>query len=214
VKSLYKQPLEDESQKKALRRQILFEGIETDYVAPNPGLVQHRQYVGLLRALIRDAVMHVPGVRGLERDLLSLEARYEHEGDGFLTVALPSLGKAIDLGISDGWFTCPTGFEKIRGGAIPKLFQGLLCAVFDAKTGEYIGVDGERNVYYVSVIRQLLYFFKKLSDDAERAEMLDRKAKEDFVKCDHEIGTIAPFGLITSNVSAIMFFEHLMCSKN
>jgi hypothetical protein len=166
----------------------------------------------LLRAAIQDVVRFVPGVKGLERDLLSLEARYEHEGIGFLTVALPALGKSLDLGLSRGRFTCPTGFEKIRGGAIPKLFQGLLCNVFDAKTGEYIGCEGTKDVYYVSVLRQLLYFFKKYSPSTDRADLLDKKAKEDFAKCDREIGTIAPFDRITSNVSAISFFEVLMTS--
>jgi hypothetical protein len=166
----------------------------------------------LLRAVTRDVIRFVPGVKGLERDLVSLEARYEHEGIGFLTVALPALGKALDRGLSDGRFTCPSGFEKIRGGAIPKLFQGLLCNVFDAKTGEYISCEGTKDVYYVSVLRQLLYFFKKFNPSTDRADLLDKKAKEDFAKCDREIGTLAPFDMITSNVSAIMFFEVLMTS--
>jgi len=187
-----------------LRRQVLFEP-ETKARSGDPLKL-------LLRAAIQDVVRFVPGVKGLERDLLSLEARYEHEGVGFLTVALPSLGKALDRGLSDGWFTCPTGFEKVRGGAIPKLFQGLLCNVFDAKTGEYIGCEGTRDVYYVSILRQLLYFFKKYSPSTDREELLDKKAKEDFAKCDREIGTIAPFDLITSNVLPISFFEVLMTS--
>jgi hypothetical protein len=176
----------------------------------------------LLRAAIHDVLRFVPGVRGLEKDLLSLEARFEHEGIGFLTVALPTLGKALDRGISDGWFTCPTGFERVRGGALPRLFSGLLCNVFDSKTGQYLSnEDAERSnsrhdemIYYVSILRQLLYFFKKFSPDSDREEILDHKAKEDFARCDREIGTIAPFELITSPESAIMFFELLMSSKN
>jgi hypothetical protein len=188
-----------------LRRRILYEDSGTEIRSSDSMKL-------LLRAGIQDVVRFVPGVKGLERDLISLEARYEHEGIGFLTVALPALGKALDRGLSDGWFTCPTGFEKVRGGAIPKLFQGLLCNVFDAKTGEYISCEGTKDVYYVSVLRQLLYFFRKFSPSTDRADLLDKKAKEDFVKCDNEIGTIAPFAGITSNASAIMFFEVLMTS--
>lgn len=183
---------------------------------------QHYVLKLLLRSAIRDVLRFVPGVRGLEKDLLSLEARFEHEGIGFLTVALPALGKALDRGISDGWFTCPTGFVKVRGGAIPRLFSGLLCNVFDSKTGQYLigeGFDGQSDlhsgtVYYVSILRQLLYLFKKFSPTSEKEEILDHKAKEDFAKCDREIGTIAPFEWTTSPESAIMFFELSMSSKN
>lgn len=54
----------------------------------------------LLRSLLTDVKRLHPEVRGLDRDLLTIEARVEHEGIGFLTIALPSLGKRLDTSLS------------------------------------------------------------------------------------------------------------------
>lgn len=114
----------------------------------------------LLRSLIIDMNRFLPGTRGLARDIVTLEARLEHEGTSFLAVALSALGKALDRGLSTGRFACPEGFKTARGKKIPLLFGGVFCKVFDETTG-----DLERTLsvtVQVSLLRQLLYFLEEV----------------------------------------------------
>lgn len=114
----------------------------------------------LLRSLLVDISRFLPGTRGLERDIVTLEARIEHEGTSFLAVALSSLGKALDRGLSDGRFTIPDGFKTAKGKKIPLLFGGIFCKVFDETTGE---LESEVAITLeVSLLRQLLYFLEEV----------------------------------------------------
>lgn len=93
--------------------------------------------IDLLLTLVgNDLRRLMPDVKGLERDVISLKKRYENEGDGFLTIALPAFCQALDRGLADGKFACPRGLSKVPGGAIPRLFSGMLCKVFDIETGD------------------------------------------------------------------------------
>lgn len=142
----------------------------------------------LLTALLVDTRRLLPEVKGLERDKITLEARFKNEGIGFLSVALPSLGKAFDQGLDCGRFTCPPGFRQ--GGAIPRLFSGMLCEVFDPITGD---CRSSASPEYIRCIRELLYFFKKFTPSADRNELLDRNARREFTQCDLEIVGLADF---------------------
>jgi hypothetical protein len=117
-------------------------------------------------------------------------ARFEDEGIGFLTVALPSLGKAFDKGLDEGRFTCPPGFS--RKGSIPKLFSGMICNVFDAKTGL---LREDASSEYIKCIRECLYFFKKFTPSDDRRELLESRAFSEFAALDKSIQSIAPFRL-------------------
>jgi len=145
---------------------------------------------GILRCLLADAKRLLPEARGLERDLLTLEARFKDEGIGFLSVALPSLGKSLDLGIEKKRFTCPDGFRKLKGGAIPRLFSGMFCEIFDPNSGDY---KSNASVEYVSIIRQLCYFCKKFTPTDDVNQQLASEARASFVQCDNEISGIAGF---------------------
>jgi len=91
--------------------------------------------IALLSSLLEDFQRLEPGVMHLDRDLKTIEARFEHEGYGFLTVTLPSLCDALDQGLVQGRLACPSSFKKMKGGALPRFLSGLLCHVFDPKTG-------------------------------------------------------------------------------
>lgn len=117
----------------------------------------------ILRGLVDDTTRFLPGTRGLQRDLVTLEARLEHEGVAVLSVALANLGKAFDKGISEGSFACPVGFKKAKGKKIPLLFGGIFCIVFDSTTGLLVK---ERNLTLeISLLRQLLYFLEEACYD-------------------------------------------------
>lgn len=130
----------------------------------------------LLQSLLID-FSRLSGVKGTERDLLSLSERFENEGYGFLTIALPALCDSLERGLATGQFTCPRGFKTTRGGAIPRLFSGMFREVFDIKSGKL----GEcPRVDMVKNLRQILRIFKKLQPDDGRLEKVDRYTKSEF----------------------------------
>jgi len=120
----------------------------------------HLIHKSILRSLLTDVDRLRPGTKGLERDLVTLEARIEHEGVGFLSVTLGILGQAIEVGLSNGTFTCPKGFKRARGSKIPLLYSGVLGDVFDSVTGDLVK---ERDCTEdVLILRQLLYFLEEV----------------------------------------------------
>lgn len=114
----------------------------------------------ILRSLLTDVDRLRPGTKGLDRDLITLEARLEHEGVSFLSVTLCTLGKAFDKGLSEGTFTCPVGLKKAKGSMIPLIFSGVMGDVFDPSTGDLVkGRDCREDVF---ILRQLLYFLEEV----------------------------------------------------
>lgn len=114
----------------------------------------------ILRSLLTDVVRLRPGTRGLARDLITLEARLEHEGVSFLSVALCTLGKALDKGLSNGTFVCPVGLKRRPGSKNPLLFEGIFDDVFYPKSGD---LRKDRDLTEdVKILRQLLYFLEEV----------------------------------------------------
>jgi len=124
------------------------------------------------------------GLKGLDRDLVTIEMRFKHEGWGFLSLTLPILGNAIDYGLSVGRFTCPTNFSKVRGGSIPKLLSGLICNVFDPITGLLLDSPHEHSV---KSLREICFLFKKITVTQKREELLHVQAVQGFISTDDSI---------------------------
>lgn len=141
----------------------------------------------LLSALLDDFRRLEPDVRHLDRDLKTIEARFEHEGYGFLTVTLPSMCDALDQGLKHGRFACPTSFKRKPGEALPRFLSGLLCNVFDSKTGL---LKDNPSIGSLKCLREILRLFKKLPLSGEREELLDRAAKGSFRQCDESIANV------------------------
>lgn len=140
--------------------------------------------VQLLRSLLTDVSRLHPGVRGLDRDIITIEKRVEHEGFSFLSKAMPTLSDALLVGLSTGLFTCPEGFKTIPKGRIPRLFSGIFCDVFDPYTGL---LRNDPPIDCIITIYQICRIFKKcLSTDLE-SDKLNEKAVKDFFKADSEI---------------------------
>lgn len=133
--------------------------------------------LGLLISLLTDVKRLEPDVKGLDRDILTIKARFKHEGNGFLSVALAALCDSVDYGLAYGGFACPSHFSRCGEGALPKLFSGLLCKVFDEKSGNLkecppIGV--------IKCLREALKLFKKLRLGEARDKTLHLKAVRAF----------------------------------
>lgn len=144
--------------------------------------------VTLLSSLFDDVKRLEPSVKGFDRDIRTVETRFKHEGYGFFAVTLLALGDAFDLGISTGQFTCPTSFGKVRGQALPKFLSGLLCKVFDTKTGLLLECA---SVHAIKCVREILRLFKKLKLSPKRSEKLARQAIAKFVSTDEYIKTVS-----------------------
>lgn len=135
----------------------------------------------LLQALLLDFARLEPGTKGLDRDFITIKARFEHEGSGFTSVALSSYCDAVDHGIATGQFACPLGFSKSRGEALPKLFSGLLRKVFDPRTGSLKEGPCVRSV---KCLREACRLFKKVVPSSVRDELLHRRAVRTFWESD------------------------------
>lgn len=140
----------------------------------------------LLRALLADVKRLEPDVKGLERDILTLEQRFEHEGYGFLAVALPSLCEALVQGLATGRFACPLGFKTTKGETIPRLFSGMFCMVFDPSSG-HLKDPKLGNFGVIKLLREILNLFKKTQLSDSTTELLDAKAKAEFFENDELI---------------------------
>lgn len=137
--------------------------------------------IELLRSLLNDFKRLDSDVKGLERDIITLEKRFKHEGYGFLSIALPSLGLALQQGLSKGWFSCPLGFKTTKRGTLPLLFVGLFSEVFDPITGllrEEVCPSKLKSLY------QVLFLFKKIQLSEESNDKLHSKAVEGFFSND------------------------------
>jgi len=140
--------------------------------------------VVLLSALFDDVKRMEPGELGLDRDFITIESRFKHEGYGFLSVALSALCDSVDYGLSKGCFTCPSNFRTVRGGAIPRFLQGLLCKVFDWKTGLLLG---EPSLHAIKCLREILRLFKKVQLRPNREAKLHDEAVAGFIETDRLI---------------------------
>lgn len=137
--------------------------------------------IELLFSLLVDFRRLNGDVKGLERDLITLERRYEDEGYGFLTVALPSLCDSLLQGLTTGRFCCPAGFKTIRGGTIPRLFSGMFSEVFEPSTGLLLESP---NQGVLTDLYQILRLMKKTQLSPKSEELLHKKAVDEFYQCD------------------------------
>lgn len=115
----------------------------------------------------------------VERDVRTLARRVEHEGEGFLTLTLPLLSDALERGLEECRFSCPTQF---RGrGSLPVFLSGFFNLVFDTdgKLLENPSVDAIRS------IRQICRFFKKLKKPCSEAR--ERKAIRGYLEVEGEL---------------------------
>ncbi len=143
--------------------------------------------IALLRSLLIDFKRLHPGVKGLDRDFITIKQRVKHEGYGFLTIALPALDAALVRGLAEERFTCPDGFKKIRGGSIPEFLQGMIGEIFDSVTGT-LKVDTE--CVYLRDVHTFLLTFKKTQLTADGEELLHRKAVNEFYQCDETASSV------------------------
>jgi len=117
-------------------------------------------------------------------DLRKIRSRVDSEGISFLTITLPRMGKAIDTALSMSTRLTISGFQKIPGTVIPKLFGNLLRRVFTDDGLERVDADP----VVLRALRQLVYFLYKL--EIPYNESKTTRVIEDFVRVDAELSEL------------------------
>ena len=117
------------------------------------------------------------------RDSETIAKRVEHEGLSFLTIGLPSFSSSFLQALERGWIDS-TDFPGFRRGKqrFPLFLRGLLCRVFDGRTGLVLDDPDSLAIYW---IQQICCAFKKLEADCT----LERKeqAYVRFEECENEV---------------------------
>ncbi|DAD50025.1 RNA-directed RNA polymerase [ssRNA phage Gephyllon.1_1] len=116
------------------------------------------------------------------RDINTVSARIEHEGLSFLTITLPSLGKAIQKWLDQGQVTSHPAFITERGRSLPRFLGGFFSRVFDRDSGVLLD---EPCVDSIIALRQLTLMFGKMELPCSDARK--RKSVRNYVKCEQEV---------------------------
>lgn len=120
----------------------------------------------------------------VERDQQRIADRCKHEGLSFLTITLPILSDALERGLENETFTCPTQFS--RHGKLPRFLGGFFQRVF-TKDGRLLP---DPCPYTIAGIRQVCRFFKKLK--LECSPKREAKAVQHFREVEGELRRMTP----------------------
>ena len=116
------------------------------------------------------------------RDFERISRRFEHEGESFLTITLPSFcsdfERSLDIGqVEPNMFA---GFSRRAG--LPRFLGGFLAQVFDRSSGRLLDEPSHIAIFY---IRQITLLCKKVLLPC--SEERERNAYEQYVQCEEEV---------------------------
>ncbi len=153
-------------------------------MAPYNSLVEF--YSALFIELLHDiAEKHCVSSSIISRDVAFIERRIGAEGLQFLTVTLPSLGKAVDTALSTDTPLTFVGFRKDPTSSQPLFLQWLFSGVFACDT---LLEREDSNPMCLKSLRQLLYFVYKLS--LPFPDKLVKQTLDKFVETDSSLPTL------------------------
>jgi hypothetical protein len=119
----------------------------------------------------------------MERDLMTIKSRFEHEGMSFLTITLPAFAKsfeqALELGQIDS--TKFAGFKSASKAPFPAFLQGLASQVF-TKEGS---LQDAPNPDAVAGIRQICLSCNKIKLECTPSRL--KAAEEQFRATEREV---------------------------
>jgi len=141
-------------------------------------------------------------------DINTVKRRIEHEGLSFLTITLPSLGKATQKWIDQGEVGIHPNFpSQGRGRSCPRFLGGFFNRVFDRCSGTLLD---DPCVASIHAIRQLTLTFSKISFPCSDARV--RKAMRGYIECEQDVrqvdSELSERDLIEfQSMSALLFSE-------
>ncbi len=117
-------------------------------------------------------------------DLKTIESRFEHEGESFLTITLPTFGKDFEKSLDQGQIdrNLFKSFDKDKRGWLPRFLSGFTGLVFDRATGSLLD---EPNVSAIFAVRQVTLMCGKMLKPC--AEKRIDTALTKFVGCEQDV---------------------------
>jgi len=116
------------------------------------------------------------------RDINTVASRFEHEGLSFLTITLPSFGKAIQKWLDQGEVGIHSSFVTERGGSLPRFLGGFFTRVFDRNSGKLLDnpcIDS------IKALRQLTLGFGKMQLPCSQAR--NSAAVRNYIECELDV---------------------------
>jgi hypothetical protein len=117
------------------------------------------------------------------KDLKTICSRVSCEGFQFCTKTLPKLGKALERGLVEGQFQCPSEFKTKKDTKIPTFMWAFFALVFNCEDGKLLP-DARTDA--IKHLLQVLFWYYKLElpyDDKTSRRVLDA-----FVEAEEELG--------------------------
>lgn len=115
-------------------------------------------------------------------DLKKAQARFEHEGESFWTITLPSYAKALEKALDIGKVS-PDLFPGFRSrGSSPLFLGGFLDLVFERSTGLLLETPSVDSIF---ALRQLTLMFGKILLPCSDAR--ERGAIAKYLECEQEV---------------------------
>lgn len=121
----------------------------------------------------------------IERDIVTMLARVEHEGDGFLTITLPQFCSDFEEALEQGCISSNhfIGFKKWR--RLPAFLHGFTKEVFDYRTALLLD---NPSVDAIRCIRQLTLIFKKIERDT--TDERKHRAEISYLNCEADLESV------------------------
>lgn len=121
-----------------------------------------------------------------DRDSKTVTGRFEDEGESFLTITLPTYGKAfercLELGALDPNLFHP--YWRVRGGH-PVFLQGFLSQIFDLSSGALLDAP---SVTAIRAVRQFTLMFGKIHLDC--SDDRTDQAFQKYIETDRTVGDL------------------------
>jgi hypothetical protein len=118
----------------------------------------------------------------ITRDLKTVTCRCEHEGLSFLTITLPSFGKATEKSLDLGRVDLNLFKPFASRGGLPVFLSGFLDRVFDRTSGVLLD---DPDIEAIRAIRQLTLMFGKMNLPCTPER--ERAAFDGYIQCEKEV---------------------------
>jgi len=116
------------------------------------------------------------------RDVKTVTARVDHEGESFLTITLPAFAKDFERSLEQGRIDDDQFSGYARTGGLPRFLGGFLRLVFDAKHGTLMR---EPSIDAIRAIRQFTMAFGKINIECSK-ERVDA-AIDGYMRCELDV---------------------------
>lgn len=143
------------------------------------------------------------GSASVNRDLMEIKSRVEHEGLSFLTITLPNFSQAFERAL-ERKTVVPYAFGGFqRRKCLPAFLSGFTELVFDPGTGDLLQ---DPSVESIRAIRQLCLFAKKIRLACTRER--ERKAIDGYIEVERSFRDTTSYSLyfdVFAKVSEILW---------